>query len=615
MDAAQEIKTRLDVADVVGDYLPLKPAGSGSFKALCPFHQEKTPSFYVNRGRRSWHCFGCNVGGDLISFVMQMEGMEFKEALQLLAQKAGITLPAYSPADAERSSERKRLQEVNELASRFFRATLLQSPDAEHARAYATERKIDDLTGDLFKIGYAPKGWDGMTKALLEKGVTAEELIKAGLSIKNEERGSVYDRFRDRLMFTIQDVHGNVVGFTGRQLDPNAKEAKYVNTPETAIYKKSAILYGLDKAKGDIKRQDLAVVVEGNMDVLSSHKAGITNVVCSSGTALTEDQLRLLSRFTKNLAIAFDADAAGMTATLRGLDIARGQDWNVKLITLPPEAGKDPDEAVNKNPDLWKQAIHDAKDVMDWVFQSAFKNKNLGNPDDKRRIAADVLPEVRRIADPIVRDHWIQKLATGLSVAPEALREALGKQNRGSGVGGRGTPSSGQQSRIVADRQQTTPDTRHPTPDRVRDLSERILSVFIIKPELLDQADDRLEGDLSESTVHLYRLLASAYASARSNEAARPGIALSELLPDTQLDEEQKRLVDYLALRADRDFPDQSVKTLTRELTTSCTLLRQLHTKRVRERVETDLRAAELAGDRVRITELEKEFASLIEHH
>ena len=252
MDAAQEVKSKLDVADIVGEYLTLKPAGSGSFKALCPFHQEKTPSFYVNRPRQSWHCFGCDQGGDLISFVMRMEGLEFPEALEHLAAKAGIQLPAFDP---QKTGERKRLFDVNDLAAKFFRAVLLSGPDAEHARAYAASRRIDDLTGDLFKIGYAPASWDALTNALKSKDVTDDELVRAGLAAKRENGSGVYDRFRDRLMFAIQDAHGHVVGFTGRLLNPDAKEAKYVNTPETQVYRKSAVLYGLDKAKGVIKRQ------------------------------------------------------------------------------------------------------------------------------------------------------------------------------------------------------------------------------------------------------------------------------------------------------------------------------------------------------------------------
>jgi DNA primase len=592
MDAAQEVKSRLDIADVVGEYLPLKPAGTGSFKARCPFHNENSPSFYVNRQRQSWHCFGCDKGGDVLSFVMDMEGMGFRDALEHLAQKAGVVLPERSPADVQRSDERKRLYDVNDLAARYFRAMLLQSPEAEHARTYATSRNIDDLTGDLFRIGYAPKGWDGLTNALIAKGVTADELIRAGLSIKNEERGSVYDRFRDRLMFTIQDVHGNVVGFTGRLLDPNAKDAKYVNTPETAIYKKSMVLYGLDKAKGEIKRQNLAVIVEGNMDVVSSHRAGITNVVCSSGTALTDEQLHLIQRFTKNLAIAFDADAAGMAATLRGLDLARAQDFNIKLITLPPEAGKDPDEAVTKNPVYWKDAIAHALDVMDWVFRAAFKSRNLGNPDDKKKIAADVLPEVRRITDPVVRDHWITKLADGLSISPDALREAI-QQSRTSAPMPRNT-------RAVAQPTAKTPSNTQA--DRQRDLGERILSLFVLKPELIKQADEGLKNDLLDEHQLLYSHLGGAYTDTRSNETTDPG---------TDPDESLKRLVDYLAIRADRDFTDQSIAALTEEFQRSRQLLRQFHIANARHRLEQDMRAAELAGDHQRIAELASEFSKL----
>ncbi|MBU1349187.1 DNA primase, partial [Patescibacteria group bacterium] len=215
MEPVEEVKSRLDIVDVVQEYLPMKPAGSGSFKGLCPFHHEKTPSFYANRPRQSWHCFGCDIGGDVISFVMKMEGMEFREALELLAQKTGVELPAFDPT---KTTERKRMHEVNDLAARWFRAILLKDPRAEAARAYVAKRGIDGLTGDLWRIGYAPDGWTNLTDALKEKSVTEEELLKTGL-VGRSERGSIYDRFRDRLMFTICDVHGNPVGFTGRILD------------------------------------------------------------------------------------------------------------------------------------------------------------------------------------------------------------------------------------------------------------------------------------------------------------------------------------------------------------------------------------------------------------
>lgn len=595
MDAVQEVKSRLDIADIVGEYLQLKPAGSGSFRALCPFHQEKTPSFYVNRPRQSWHCFGCNKGGDMLSFIMDLEGMGFRDALEHLAQKAGVTLPDRTPADLERAGERKRLHEVNELAARFFRGQLLQSPDAAHARSYAASRDIDDLTGDLFHIGYAPKAWDALTRSLLEKGVTGDELIRAGLSIKHEERGSVYDRFRDRLMFAIQDVHGNTVGFTGRLLDPNAKEAKYVNTPETSIYKKSAVLYGLDKAKGDIKRQDLAVIVEGNMDVVSSHRAGVCNVVCSSGTALTEEQLHLLLRFTKNLAIAFDADAAGMTAALRGLDLARTQDFRIQLIALPPGAGKDPDDAIRANPDIWKQAITDRMDVMDWVFRAAFTRRDPSNPEEKRRIAADVLPEIRRVADPIVRDHWMRKLAEALSVSQDALREALQRSQAP-----RATPERPKMAT------QPKEAVEEPRITRVRDVAESLLSLLLAKPEILaEEADASLASMMPQDLGTLYTALKTAYDPSRPSDTS--------IREQAAEDEASQRLVDYLVIRADRDFPEQSLFALKSAWINGCKLLRQLHTSSIRQRVEADMRAAELSGDNERIAALSAEFAKLLE--
>ncbi|MEN9558490.1 MAG: hypothetical protein RL141_859 [Candidatus Parcubacteria bacterium] len=613
MDAPQEIKSRLDVADVVGEYLQLKPAGAGSFKGLCPFHQENTPSFYVNRGRQSFHCFGCDKGGDILTFVQEMEGIGFREALEHLAQKAGVTLPAPSAADAQKSSERKRLQEVNELAAKFFRATLLQSPEAEHARAYAAKRGIDDLTGDLFKIGYAPSGWDGLTKALFAKGVTADELLKAGLAIKNDQRGSVYDRFRDRLMFTIQDIHGNVVGFTGRLLSEDKEQAKYVNTPETPLYKKSGVLYGLDKAKSDIKRQNLAVMVEGNMDVLTSHRLGVTNVVCSSGTALTDEQLRLIERFTKNIAIAFDADKAGMAATLRGLDLARARDFTIKLITLPPEAGKDPDEAATKDIALWKNAIRDASDVMDWIFRMAFKNRDISQPEIKKQIAANVLPEIKRIADPIVRDHWLKKLAGGLGADPSALAESLRRHAdvsiptpradapRGAGSTPAPKPYAGRFAGPTPMRPEA-PIRK----ERDEEIGERILCVLLTDPALFSEIPPGVTESLPSRLQPLYSLLKERYDHPRSNEAA---VAPQPI--GAQENDSQARLVDYLTILADKELPDRAGKTLKATLLHACTLLKQFHTTRARKQLESEMRAAELAGDAARIAVLAEQFKTL----
>ncbi len=556
MDAAQEVKSKLDVADIVGEYLQLKPAGSGSFKANCPFHQEKTPSFYVNRPRQSWHCFGCNTGGDIISFVQQMEGMDFPEALALLAQKAGVILPAF---DAKTSSLKKRLHEINGLAAKYFQATLHTAPEAEDARAYVKRRGLDDLTADVWRIGYAPEGWNHLTDALKQKMVTEDELIQAGLAIKGD-RGA-YDRFRGRVMFPICDAHGNVVGFTGRILKDDKEQAKYVNTPETMAYKKSHVLFGLDKAKGEIKRQDLAVIVEGNMDVISSHQFGIENVVCSSGTALTEEQLHLLKRFTITLAIAFDADAAGNAATVRGLDLARKMDFDIKIITLPPDAGKDPDDAVRKDPEIWKQAIKDALPVVEWLYRNAFRGEDVSKPEGKKAVAKKLLPELARISDAVERDAWLNRLAKDLGVSIDALREAL-----------RPTSSSFRDTLRRPDPRPVMPAA--PTKDRTQEMLERVWAILYLKPELAPLA----EG------------LFSAYAPVQSP-------------PDD--------LLNYIAVLADREFQDQSLDALRRELEQALHLLRAHLDAKEMAQLEQDMRDAERVGDEPRIQELAARFAEL----
>jgi DNA primase len=570
MDAAQEIKARLDVADIVGEYLQLKPAGSGSFKACCPFHQEKSPSFYVNRPRQSWHCFGCDQGGDLIDFVQRMEGMDFAEALRLLADKAGVELPAY---DAKAGTERKRIHELNDLAARFFRAQLLKSQQAQQARDYVKYRGLDDLTVDVWRLGYAPDSWDSLALALKSKGATDDELVKAGLC-QTGQKGGVYDRFRDRLMFPIADVHGRIAGFTGRILDAEKKEAKYVNTPETSVYKKSSIVYGLDQSKGEIKRQNLAVIVEGNMDVIGSHQFNITNVVASSGTALTAEQLGLLKRFSNNLAIAFDADNAGNAATVRGLDLARSLDFNVKLITLPPEAGKDPDDAVRKDPEIWRQAIRDALPIVDWLYRDAFRRHDATKPEGKKLIAQDLLTEFRHIPDPVERDAWINRLAKDLAVAVEALREAS-KTNRGSAAAQHHAPNrAGRSPNPAPSSQLPAPSSATTKKSRADELRERAWSILVTRPELEALAKDSLKE----------------YYQPVPSEAG---------------------LLNYLAILADREFQDQAPETLRQELMAACRGLRESRITEKRAHLEQQMREAELAGDNSRIAELLAEFNEL----
>lgn len=601
MDAVEDIKSRLDIVDLLSEYLTVKPAGAGAFKALCPFHQEKTPSFYISRTRQTWHCFGCDTGGDHFTFVQRMEGMEFREALEHLAQKAGVVLPAF---DHEASSRRKRLHEVHDMAVRFFAAQLETSPQAEAARAYVNKRGLDHLTMDLFKLGYAPAGWTTLTDALIAKGVTADELVRAGLAIKREGKEGVYDRFRDRLMFPIADVHGNIIGFTGRILTDSKTEAKYVNTPETALYKKSAVLYGLDKAKGEIRRLQQAVIVEGNMDVISSHQFGIANVVAASGTALTTEQLMLIKRFTTRLAIAFDQDAAGNAATLRGLDVARQQDFTISIITLPPEAGKDPDEAVRKDPALWTRAISEAIGIMEWVYRNAFRGHDLSKAEEKKLIARAVLPEIKRVADPIERDHWMKKLAFDLGVSEQALREAMGEASSLTHRTQMARPTSSEKLTVS-----------HPSVSNDMQAERRFLALMIYRPELYRWAATEGRGLESafDQEVHraLYERLMLGYDPAIYLDKPLRTSDVAVIHPPDHLNPEERALFESLAFLAEREYQDMGSDALSAELKTSAAKLRSLYKARERKRLEQDMRDAERVGDQTKIADLAARFASL----
>src|SRR4030042_614490 len=365
----EEIKSKLDIIDVISEYIQLKQAGV-NWRACCPFHNEKTPSFMVSRDKQIWHCFGCGEGGDAFTFVQKIEGIEFPEALRILAEKAGVKLKKVNP---ELASQRSKVLDINKLAAVFFHQVLLNSQEGKIARDYIEKRKLSPETVENFKLGYAPNSWDKLLNILIKKGFKENDIFLAGLVVKNE-KSQLYDRFRQRLMFPIFDHLGNVVGFTGRILDESKADqgGKNINLPQTLIFNKSLIIFGLDKAKEEIKKQNLAVIVEGNMDVIASHQAGIKNVIASSGTALTLEQLKILSRYTNNLALSFDADLAGQLAADRGIDIALSLGLNIKIIQLPPnidgQAIKDPDDCIKKGINYWQEAIKQAESIMEFYF-------------------------------------------------------------------------------------------------------------------------------------------------------------------------------------------------------------------------------------------------------
>jgi len=425
----EEIKSKIDIVDLISEYIQLKPAGV-NFKALCPFHREKTPSFFVSPERQIWHCFGaCNEGGDIFKFIMKIENVDFPEALRILAKKAGVEIDR---RDYHFMSQKTKLSDILRMAAKFYHLILIESPLAEKARQYLKERGLKLETIKEFQLGFAPDRWDELYKFLTKKGFKEQDIESAGLIIKSTKypitqvpNPSYYDRFRNRIMFPINDLYGNPVGFTGRILpeSEDKETAKYVNTPETPIYNKSRILYGLDKAKTFIKESDAAILVEGNMDVIACHQAGFKNVVASSGTALTIEQVKLIKRYTNNLLLAFDVDIAGETATQRGIDIALQEEINVKVIQVPE--GKDPDECIKENPQKWLKAVQEALPIMEYYFILAFKNKDPKKVEDKKEIAKILLPAIAKFADPIEQEHWLKILASKIDVSESSLRDKL----------------------------------------------------------------------------------------------------------------------------------------------------------------------------------------------
>ncbi len=429
MSDLEQIKQKIDIVSLINEYVPLKKSGR-NFSALCPFHEEKTPSFIVSPERQIWHCFGaCGEGGDIFTFLMKIENLEFPEALEILAQKAGVKLTKSYRVTKEQKLKEEILK-ANVYASNFYHYLLTSHSLGKKARLYLEQRKISQKIADTFALGYAPNAWDSLYRFLRKKGFSDFVLTKAGLVSGTKSR--FYDRFRGRLIFTLKNHRGEVVGFSGRKIleKQNDKEAKYINTAETPVYVKGNLFYGLDVTKEAIKKANQAILVEGEFDFLASFQAGITNVVAIKGTALTEAQVNLIKRFTDTIALALDSDLAGDSAVWRGIEIADNAGLNVKVVAIP--LGKDPDECIRENSALWKKAVGKSIPVYDFLLNSALQRFNPNEVFGKKKIVEAVLPFYARISNAIVQGHYLRRLSKTLEISEEKIIEGLEqfKKNR-----------------------------------------------------------------------------------------------------------------------------------------------------------------------------------------
>ncbi len=573
-DAKEEVRSRLNIEDVIGEYVQLKRAGR-NFKGLSPFSGERTPSFFVSPDKHIWHDFSSNKGGDVFAFVMEVEGMDFRQSLEHLARKAGVDLSVYeNKGDQEIAKKKKRLFEAHELAAKYYQQSLLKN---QHAIDYVFKKRgLSKQIVQEFMIGYAPTTGDALVQFLLKKGFTKNELADGGLT--NRYGG---DMFRGRMTVPLMDPTGRVIGFTARIIVDDPKAPKYLNTPQTLLYDKGRHVFGLSQAKETIRTSDYAVVVEGNLDVVSSHQAAIRPVVATAGTAMTEHHLRALARLSGNVRLAFDGDKAGLAATERAIPIAQAVGVDLTIITLKGDA-KDPDELIQQDPKLWQDSIDTAQPVVDWVLQQYQAREDLTTAAGKRRFTTEALNVVRTLRDAVERDHYLQHIGELTGASLDALVQKLNETNQ-------------------PEEKRLKPTVR-PTVSAGSDeysYQDSIMTAAVVDPAVHDlfaevTADMFAGEDRQKLADYIIR---------------HPGVAFKEIPKELQSIDTYVKIV---LLKADTRYASWSEKDRYFE---TATLLRRIiteHKKHQKEQLDRQLREAELEEDEAKIAAIREQLTKLI---
>ncbi len=597
-DNISKIKDRVDVVELISSYIKVQKAGM-NFKARCPFHNEKTPSFYISPERQIWHCFGCQKGGDIFGFVKEIEGVEFSDALRILAQRAGVQLEFHQLTE-ERSDYKSKLYAISELATKFFEKQLRASRTGMQALRYLKERGLQSSIIDEFRLGYAVNDWEALSKFLRERGYNDSEIVDAGLAIKRENKSGVYDRFRSRIIFPIFDLNGRVVGFTGRVFGENTNKdrepAKYINTPQTSIYDKSMILYGLSKAKQSIRQQDKCLLVEGNMDALMSYQSGVTNVVATSGTALTPNHLKILQRYTNNLDFSFDTDQAGAIATRRGVGLALAQNFNVKAVSIDDPECKDPADYVNKYGSKWADLVSQSKPVIQFYFDNLISQIDPSSVDGKKIVISTLAPFIKRIVSKVEKSHWVNLIASYLKTKEDALEAdiSLAKDDLETYSYSNAVETVGP---VVAT-QEREDDGFNLDKDI---LSEALLSLIIKSPAVFKEEIGKIDSVAIDNKI--------AEVIKKLGEANIDNFVFSDFVAKFEKDKAMK--LEFAYLRSQelwQDFGDEQLKSEFDGL------IRKINQRSIIARLtglEIEMRQAENLNDKNKIAELIDKFTNL----
>lgn len=588
MSVVDDIKEKLDITDFVRRRVQLQKAGR-NFKGLCPFHSEKTPSFFVFPESGRWHCFGCGKGGDIFNFAMEIEGIDFHTALEDLARQAGVVLRPLSPAQKQQESEAERLRAIIKESAKYYHTLLLTAPQADHARAYLESRGMTAEGIRTFQLGYSLNSWDALRTHLYGQGFNVDDMVKAGMLVERDDKRT-YDRFRDRIMIPIFDRRGQPVAFGGRVLQPE-DQPKYMNSPQTPLFDKSQILFGYHQASQAIRQADCAIIVEGYMDVIIPHQAGFKNIVAPMGTALTEAHLKQLQRLTQRFILAMDADSAGIHGTIQGLETARDtleREWDavfdprglvgyegrlkaeIRVATLPNDL--DPDELVQQDPALWEKTIANSQPIVRYYFHQLLQHTDPSEPKRKGQIVDEMLPLLSDISDHVEREAYVQEIALQLGVNARSLLDRLHARERTQAIH-RQAPASDKGIRR-----------------QVSDLPAYLLTLLMSYPQLLDKVErelQNLEMDVisTDDFEGTYQLIWSIWLKIQ----AQPELGFDDFLPDD--------IVDFVQELHQNGYPDLSPAQLERDIIRTLLRMRERKIKILLQQTHSLVSEAQVAGD------------------